>query len=74
MNCPYCGKPMRCGYVQGARGVIFSEWEKVLFVTKNPFSKKDKTITGMFETASPALYCDDCDCLLWKKDLPQETE
>ena len=33
MNCPYCGKPMRRGYVQGARGVIFSEWEKVLFIT-----------------------------------------
>ena len=74
MNCPYCGKPMRRGYIQGARGVIFSEWEKVLFITKNPFSKKDKTITGVFETASPALYCDDCDCLLWKKNLPMETE
>ena len=63
---------MRKGYLQGARGVIFSEHEKVLFVVKNPFSKKDKAIvSGWASTASPAYYCDDCDCMVWKKDLAE---
>ena len=63
---------MQKGYLQGARGVIFSEYEKVLFVVKNPFSKKDKTIVSAWTgCASPAYYCDDCDCMVWKKDLAE---
>ena len=67
MNCPYCNDEMREGYVQGARGVIFSEYEKLLFVVKNPFSKSDIRITDAFEYTSPAFYCDKCECMIWKK-------
>lgn len=74
MKCPDCGKPMRAGYIQGARGVLFSEHDKTLFVVKNPFSKKDKTIAGVWECASPAFYCDDCDCLVWKKGYREEPQ
>ena len=73
MNCPYCKGKMRAGYVQGARGVIFSEQEKALFVVKNPFKKTDKSITdSLFECASPAFYCDKCDCMIWKKNYAAE--
>lgn len=68
MLCPYCNKEMRDGYIQGARGVIFSEDVKLFFVTKNPFSKKDVTVAGMWEGPSPAHYCDLCECLIWKKN------
>ena len=68
MICPYCNNEMREGYIQGARGVVFSEDEKLLFVAKNPFSKKDVQICGMLGYTSPAHYCDNCNCLIWKKE------
>lgn len=68
MICPYCNGEMRDGYIQGARGVIFSEEAKLFFITKNPFSKKDVTVAGMWEISSPAHYCDKCECLIWKKN------
>ena len=71
MICPYCSEEMRSGYVQGARGVIFSEYEKVVFVVKNPFSKKDVKITGTFEYTSPAFYCDNCQMMIWKKEFSE---
>ena len=76
MKCPYCNGEMRQGYVQGARGVLFSEDEKSILVVKTPFSKKDKRITDFMSCASPAFYCDTCDCMIWKKEyaekIPQE--
>lgn len=71
MKCPYCSAEMRAGYVQGARGVIFSEEEKVMFVIKNPFSRKDKTIADAFTCAAPAFYCDACDCMIWKQNYSE---
>ena len=68
MKCPYCNNEMREGYIQGARGVIFSEEEKMLFIAKNPFNKKDIKICSMWEWASPAHFCDKCNCLIWKKE------
>lgn len=67
MKCPYCNEEMRTGYIQGAQGIIFSERKKVLFIVKNPFNDKDKNILEGVFCASPAFYCDACDCLVWKK-------
>ncbi|MCQ2771112.1 MAG: PF20097 family protein [Clostridia bacterium] len=68
MNCPCCNKEMEEGVIQGARGVIFTQSEKVFFITRNVFNKKDRTIVGGFvEMSSPAYYCYDCECMVWKK-------
>ena len=68
MKCPFCNGEMRPGYIQGARGVIFSERIKAVLIAKNPFNDKDKRIADSFSCSSPAFYCDTCDCLVWKKD------
>ena len=72
MKCPYCDREMEKGFIQGARGVLFSPDEKMLFYT---ISKKDIKITGsIFELASPAHYCYNCDCLIWKKNPDEKTK
>ncbi len=68
MKCPYCGKDMEDGFIQGARGVLFSPYEKVVLILKNPFSKRDVKLTNFLESSSPAFYCYDCECLIWKKN------
>ncbi len=68
MKCPYCDKEMENGFIQGAKGVFFSPDQKFLWIWKNPWNKKDVKITDtMWETSSPACYCYDCECLIWKK-------
>ena len=75
MKCPYCDKEMEKGFIQGARGVLFSPEEKMLIYIKNLFSKKDINITGsIFELTSPAHYCYDCDCLIWKKNPDEKSK
>ena len=69
MKCPYCEKEMDEGYIQGGQGVLFSPNEKVIFVLKNPFSKKDVKITGLFDNSARAFYCYPCECLIWKKSV-----
>ncbi len=58
---------MEDGFIQGARGVLFSPDEKIVFILKNLFSERDVRITGPFEHASPAYFCYACECLVWKK-------
>ena len=68
VNCPCCGEEMRAGYIQSARSIIFSDYEKALFIVKSPFNKEDRRVTDMLAPASPAFYCDACDSLVWKKN------
>lgn len=68
VKCPICNKEMEEGYIQGARGVLFSPDIKQFLISKSPFSEKDIKITNsIFSCHSPAYYCYDCDCLVWKK-------
>lgn len=49
-------------------GVLFSPDIKQFLISKSPFSEKDIKITNsIFSCHSPAYYCYDCDCLVWKK-------
>lgn len=68
MTCPYCGKEMRAGYVQGARGVFFSERERTVFF--NPHRReRDVVIASARDGCSaPAQYCDGCRLLLAKTE------
>lgn len=74
MKCPYCDSDMTAGYIQGARGVIFSEEEKIMFYVKNPFNKKDRKLADSLDCASPAFYCYECECLVWKKKYDEKEE
>jgi hypothetical protein len=73
MICPYCGKEMREGFVQGARGVIFSEERKSICILPSK-AMKDIDITGFWKTAAPANYCDDCRILLAKVEEKKKTK
>lgn len=65
MVCPYCKKNMREGFVQGGRGVFFSESERN-FIYRPIKRKGDIVIAGLFACSAPANYCDNCKCLIVK--------
>lgn len=64
MECPYCKKEMREGYIQGARGVFFSERERILFFRAHRREKDVVIAGGFWECSAPAHYCDGCGCLI----------
>ncbi len=67
MKCPYCNNEMRSGFVQGARGVFFSEEERFIFYISRK-SKNDIVIASGWQGCSAvAHYCDNCGVLISKK-------
>lgn len=59
------------GYIQGARGVFFSERERSLFFRAHR-REKDVVVAGFLECSAPAHYCDECRCLIAFKEREQK--
>jgi len=59
MECPYCGKEMTAGFVQGARVVYFTEEEHAVFFVPG---RKDIKLTrdNFFAPTCEAYQCPDC--------------
>lgn len=78
MKCPFCGKEMRVGYLQGFKGVGFSEKihnSLALWMFKGDFGKKTKDWTPCTPRGYnhiTAYYCDDCECVLSKKSIERK--
>ena len=59
MNCPFCNIPMREGYLQSVRNIIWSEKKKqvLMNVGKDDVKVSKGWVTGCF---AEAAYCPKC--------------
>lgn len=68
MNCPFCGKEIRDGYIQSARRIFFLERERTVLFNPHKVERDVPVTGGFFNLSAPARYYDDCRCLFVKTD------
>lgn len=59
-DCPYCGRPMRRGYVQSPRQIYFNEGRKRFFASGDLRSKNISDLGALKAPSVPAAYCERC--------------
>lgn len=66
MNCPYCNKEMKDGFLNTKGGLIFSK-DKFLVNELPHRSKSDITFLPFTRRSHDACYCENCGCCIIRK-------
>ncbi len=59
-DCPYCGKPMKSGYVQSSHPIYFNEGRRRFFASGDLRSKSISDLGAIKAPSVPAAYCQHC--------------